>query len=170
MKYLIFCLFITTQALATQFSLPGSWNTGANWVEFIEVDGIVYTQTTERFVYPDGELSHTIQQSMKIQKSGAAVQTGTVDIFDSRGCSYADLPVKLQFRTKDVVSFLITSPRYKIVTITTGPTSGYYRPVYCDSPYPRGNPYICGREYVRPNQRRECRLVEYVQTPITLRR
>lgn len=168
MKILFCFLFLSTSAFA--FELAGTWDTDSNEVEFIEVDGTLYTQTTERFVFPDGELSHTIQQSFKIPKSTSTIQTGTVDIFDSRGCSYQNLDVKLQFQSEDVVNFLITYPRYKIVTITTGPTSGYYRPVYCNSPYPRGRPYICRREYVRPSQRQECRLVEYVKTPVTLRR
>ena len=168
MKYLFF-LLLSTQALASNFNLSGIWDTGNNSVEFISIDGTLYTQTTERFVFPDGSLSHTIQQSLKIPKSNTAIQSGTVDIFDSRGCSFPELPVKLEFQSADVVNFLITYPRYKVVTITTGPTEGYYRPRYCESPYSR-RPYICGREWVRPNQRQECRLVEYVQTPITLRR
>jgi hypothetical protein len=168
MKFILYLLFLSTSAHA--FDLAGTWDAGTKAVEFIEVEDTLYTQTTERFVFPDGELSHSIQQSFKIAKSTSRIQVGTVDIFDSRGCSFKDLEVKLQFQSADEVNFLITYPRYKIVTITTGPTSGHYRPVYCASPYPRGRPYVCGREYVRPSQRQECRLVEYVKTPVTLRR
>ncbi len=161
-------LLVSFTAHAGSFDLAGLWETGSNSVEFLEIENNLYTQTTEKFVFPDGDLSHSISQSFKIPKVSSATQSGTVDIYDSRGCSFTGLEVKLEFRNSNEVNFLITYPRYKIVTITTGPTSGHYRPIYCDSPY--GRLYVCGREYVRPNQRQECRLVEYVQTPVKLTR
>lgn len=176
-KTLFLLLSIPLSSWAIEHDLSGVWlssNANAdNPVEFISVDGVYHFYSQETYVFPNQEVSHTIDQSLKIMIEDSSAIVGSVDFYDSRGCSFKDLPVKGEFASADVVNFLVTVPRYKTVRITTGPTSGYYRPIYCTAPGRYGRPpyqYICDHEYVRPNVRVECRLLEYVEVPVQLKR
>lgn len=176
-KLLILLLTFPLTSWALDYDLSGVWISSSSSpdhpVEFIPVDGVFHYYSQETYVFPNREVSHTIDQSLKVISDNSPIIEGSVDFYDSRGCSFKDLPVKGEFAGKDVVNFLVTVPRYKTVRITTGPTSGYYRPIYCTAPGRYGRrpyQYICDHEYVRPNVRTECRLLEYVEVPVQLKR
>ncbi|WP_408096264.1 hypothetical protein ACJVC5_14590 [Peredibacter sp. HCB2-198] len=181
MKNILFTLvvgFISFSALAEDFDLRGLWmRTIAEPEErpltFIQVNGVYYTRSQERFVYPNGTLSHTIDQSVKLTVTPEGEVNGTVDFFDSRGCSYRNLPVTGEFQSADLIGFLMTVPRYRIVTITAGNHSRYQHPIYCDAHipyYPYRYRYICGYENRQLSVSRECQLIETVEVPVQLQR
>lgn len=181
MKTLLTILSVLTLSLsASAQSLEGQWAILGNeapeaLVRFISVDGNYFAHTKETVVFPNGNLSHTIDQSVKLSVKDGKIE-GTVDFFDSRGCSYRDYKVSGEFRSQDEASLVMTIPRYKLVTITTGPTGHYYydRPIYCwgrSHYYPyRSYRYICGYDQAIRSTRTECRLVDTVQVPVALGR
>ena len=180
MKTLLTILSVLTLSLsASAQSLEGQWAILGNeapeaLVRFVSVDGNFFSHTQESFVFPNGNLSHTIDQSVKLTVKNGKIE-GAVDFFDSRGCSYRDYKVSGEFRSGSEVAMVMTIPRYKLVTITTGPTGYYYdRPLYCwaRSPYYpyRSYRYICGYDQAVRSTRTECRLVDTVQVPVSLQR
>ncbi len=174
MKKLIpILLTLTSSAMAQEFDLAGNWvsTTSQDLLRFISMENNFHFSSQERFVFPNRTLSHTIDQHVVIPKSYARSIQGSVNFYDSRGCSFKNLPVKVYFETPEVVNVLMTVPRYVVQRISTGPVNGYYRPVYCTAPGRYGrtpHQYICGSEYVRPNVRVECRLLEHVELPVQL--
>ena len=181
MKNLILTLVIglvSLSVLAEDFDLRGQWlRSTATPVErpitFIQVKENYYARTQERFVFPNGSLSHTIDQSVKVTISPTGEVQGTVDFFDSRGCSYRNLNVTGEFQSADEVAFVMTVPRYKVVTITAGNHSRYQHPIYCDAHtpyYPYSYRYICGYENRQLSVSRECQLIETVDVPVQLQR
>src|SRR5690606_25959208 len=166
-------LLISFSAFA---SIEGLWQVldhQESKVRFIEVDSTYYSHTQEKFVYPDGNLSHTIDQSVKLTVTEGKVR-GSVDFFDSRGCSYQGYEVAGKLTSENSLSLLMTVPRYRLVKITTGSIgSSYQRPRYCwrHSPhYPyQSYRYICGYEN-NTSTRTECRLEGTVQVPVALKK
>lgn len=161
-------------ALASDLSgLWGRTNRGHDEkpLNFILVDGAYRYTSQERFVFENGELSHTIDQSVKMTKSDSSALTGTVDFYDSRGCSFKNLAVKAEFQNEDLINILMTVPRYKHVTISAGPHGRRRYPVYCWDYY--GQRYTCGYDWRTLPPRSvttECRLLEYVEVPVQLER
>lgn len=148
--------FITVYdlALAESFDLRGSWmrtnaQEGEKPIQFIQVGEIVRSYSQERFVFPDGRLSYTIDQSVKIQVAEGHVLQGTVDFYDSRGCSFKDLAVVVDIQSYNTINVLMTVPRYKFVTISQAPANRWERPTVL---------------------RTECRVLEYVDVPVQLYR
>lgn len=180
MKTLLLTLLVLVSTSAFAFNLEGQWGIQGNEYEegavrFMSVDGASFAHTQESFVFPNGNLSHTIDQSVKVTVSPEGKIEGTVDFYDSRGCSYKDYKVSGEFRSNDEVNFVMTIPRYKIVQITVGHAGYYYdRPLFCwarSAYYPyQSYRYICGREQAHRSTRQECRLVETVQVPVSLLR
>lgn len=141
---LLTSFFTIYNAFANTYDLSGIWlraggTTDEKPVHFVPVNGNYHYYGQERFVYPYGRLSHTIDQAVTLPMSGGDTLTGTVDFYDSRGCSFKALPVIAEFQGPDVVNLLMTVPRYQYVRITTG-----------------------------SNDRYECRLLEKVQVPVQL--
>ena len=174
-KVLLILLTLTSSAFAQEFDLSGNWITANSqgFLRFISMENDYHYSSQEKFVFPNRTLSHTIDQHVVIPKIDARSIQGRVDFYDSRGCSFKNLPVKIYFQTPEVVNVLMTVPRYVVQRISTGPVNGYYRPVYCTAPGRYGRTpyqYICGSEYVRPNVRVECRLLEHVEIPVQLER
>lgn len=174
-KILLLLLTLTSSALAQDFNLSGDWisTNSHHSLKFILVGNTYHLSSQERFVYPNRSLSHTIDQHLKVPRLHTRSIKGSVDFYDSRGCSFKDLPVKIYFESPDVVNVLMTVPRYVVQKITTGPVDGYYRPRYCTAPGRYGRPsyqYICSSEYVRPSVRVECRLLEHIEIPVQLER
>lgn len=171
-----YCMIGTPQILHAQ-TLSGEWvnlsSNNYNTVHLIDIDGKSYLNTHQDYIYPNGELAYRVDQAAQLKQDGERV-TGNISYYDSRGCSFTDLPIRGQVREDngvEVLELLVTTPRYRTVTITTGNHRGYYRPIYCEVPrrYHRApQRYICGHEYVRPSQRRECRLIETVEVAIKL--
>lgn len=133
-------------AIAGTYDLSGSWMKAGGTsderpVHFVPVNGKYHYYGQERFVFPYGRLSHTIDQSVNLPMTGGETLTGTVDFYDSRGCSFKALPVIAEFQGPNVVNLLMTVPRYQYVRITTG-----------------------------RNVRHECRLLEKVEVPVQLYR
>lgn len=161
-----------TSAFAQELS--GTWRktdgSESKPVQFIKVNGQYYFHGQERFVYPDGQLSHTIDQSLKITAFDEVSFKGTVDFFDSRGCVYKNLPVVGEFQNEDLINVLMTVPRYKVVTITTSRNDPYERPRYCPLPYPRHGYYVCGVQQEVISRRTECQLLENIEVPVQLER
>lgn len=169
-------LLVSFSTLATDFNLRGLWSNPTAGpeekpVRFIQVDGVYHAHTQERFVYPNGQLAYTIDQAVKVTVGPEGKVAGTVDFYDSRGCSFHDYKVKGEFQHEDAVGLLMTVPRYKMVTITAG--NHYRRPMYCVSTspyYPYVYRYICGYDQGHLSITRECQLVDKVQVPVELER
>lgn len=176
MKTIIITCLVFLSPLALAADLSGLWEkTFSERVErpvhFILVDGFYRTSSQERFVFESGELSHTINQHVKITPAESELLSGTVDFYDSRGCSFTKLPVKVEFQNEDLVNILMTVPRYKYVTISSGPAGRRRYPVYCTDYY--GRSYICSYEWRRlppRSVRSECQVLEYVEVPVQLER
>lgn len=133
-------------AFAGQYDLAGTWMRAGGTADekpvlFVPVNGQYHYYSQERFVFPYGRLSHTIDQAVTLPVSGTEILRGTVDFYDSRGCSFKAYEVVAQFQGPHVVNILMTVPRYKYVTITTN-----------------------------TSVRHECRLLEKVQVPVQLYR
>lgn len=148
--------FITVYdfALAESFDLRGSWmranaQEGEKPVQFLKVGDTFRSYTQERHVFENGRLSHTIDQSVKIKDSGESTLEGTVDFYDSRGCSFKDLKVIVDVQSFNTINVLMTVPRYKYVTISRTPDNRWERPTVL---------------------RTECRVLEYVEVPVQLYR
>lgn len=136
-----------TQGHASEtFDLRGAWYRTDGYyterpVEFILLKDYYYTETTEVFYYPGRRGSYSIKQSIKLRKD---TLEGTVTFFDSRGCSFRNLPVLGEVQGPNAVGFLITVPRYKFRTVTKASTGEVLR--------------------------NECRILEYVEVPVRLNR
>jgi len=168
----LFIMIFSFALLASDFTLNGTWfnvsDTNSKPIRFIKMGDVFHFTGQERFVYQNGTLSHTIDQTVKLKINGSQTITGTVDVFDSRGCSYKGLPVQGEIQSDNEVALLLTYPRYRVVKITFGPKDPYYRNVYCTNYY--GYRYVCGRERIGPNTRTECELVEKVEVPVLIKR
>lgn len=144
-----FALFITLftvydLAFAQSYDLSGTWmraggTSDEKLIQFVPVKGKYHYYGQERFVFPYGRLSHTIDQAVSFPMTGGDTLDGTVDFYDSRGCSFKGLPVVAEFQGPNVVNLLMTVPRYQYVRITQG-----------------------------SNVRYECRLLENVEVPVQL--
>lgn len=120
-KILLLLLTLTSSALAQDFNLSGDWisTNSHHSLKFILVGNTYHLSSQERFVYPNRSLSHTIDQHLKVPRLHTRSIKGSVDFYDSRGCSFKDLPVKIYFESPDVVNVLMTVPRYVVQKITT---------------------------------------------------
>lgn len=170
----IFTLLISFSVFSAVASdLSGQWinlqDYSAKPVTFIKIKDHFFFHSQEKFVFPDGRLSHTIDQSVKIKVSSEDTLLGTVDFYDSRGCSFNDYDVVVQFQRDDLANILMTVPRYKFVT-TTVSNQQYDRPRYCKDPRNPNRIYICGREPVVISRTSECRLMEKVEVPVQLQK
>lgn len=165
-KSLLFLsLIFSTGAFATE--LAGKWRntTDGSIISFLSVNQSVYQYSSQKFTYPNGSVAYTIDQAVTLPSTGEDKLEGTVDFYDSRGCSFKDLPVIVEFQDARTVNVLMTVPRYKFQTITTG--EPYYRPRYCQGPY---GTYICGSTRVNPSVSHSCRVLEYVDVPVELKK
>ena len=153
-------LFISLSSFAeTSFDLSGMWlRSGATSderpLQFILINKQYHYHGTERFIFEDGRPSHTIEQNVKLSRVSEDVLEGSVDFFDSRGCSFKGLPVKAQFMNENTVNVLMTVPRYKHVTVTRSRDGDRY--------YPHRRVIISSHT--------ECRLLEHVEVPVQLLR
>lgn len=177
MKTIIFTsLLLVISQFASASDLSGHWNRsnrshGEKPVHFIFVDGFFRSTSQERFVFENGRLSHTIDQSVKLKVKEDQTIEGTVDFYDSRGCSFKNLAVKGEFQNEDLLNILMTVPRYKFRTITTRPSGQVRVPVYCRDYYNRR--YLCGYRWQnRPatSVRHDCQVLDYVEVPVQLER
>ncbi len=177
MKTIIFTsLLLVISNIAAASDLSGRWNRSnrdhhEKPINFIFIDGAYRSNSQERFVFENGRLSHTIDQSVKLIAKDDYTLEGTVDFYDSRGCSFKNLSVKAEFQNEDLVNILMTVPRYKYRTITTRPSGHVRVPVYCRDYY--NHRYVCGyRSAPRApvSVRHECQLLEYVEVPVQLER
>ncbi len=142
----LFITFFTVYnfALATSYDLSGTWMRagGTSYerpINFVPVRGQYRYYGKERFVLPFGGLSHTIDQAVSLPMTGKEILNGTVNFYDSRGCSFKNYSVLAEFHGPNVVNLLMTVPRYQYTRITRG-----------------------------QNVRYECRLLEKVEVPVQL--
>ena len=145
MKLLGIFLFLGTTSVFAG-DLSGRWRNSQDGtvVNFIKINGSYKQHSSARYNYPGGRLAYTIDQAISIPVSDDSWQEGEVAFFDSRGCSFKNLPVTVEFQSSRKVNFLLTVPRYKFQTITTG-------------------------ERFRPRSvRHTCRVLEYVEVPVEL--
>lgn len=141
-------------ALAASFDLRGSWirsnaQEGERPIQFIKIADTYRSHSQERFVFENGRLSHTIDQSVKIQNSEGTELKGTVDFYDSRGCSFKNLNVLIDIQNDQTINVLMTVPRYKFLTYTRTPANRWERPTVI---------------------RTECKVLEYVEVAVQLYR
>lgn len=121
--FAVFFALLTVYNLAQageSFDLRGSWmrtnaQEGERAIQFIAIGETFRAQTQERFVYQNGRLSHTIDQSVKIFKSQGNELHGVVDFYDSRGCTFKGLDVLVDIQNYYVVNVLMTVPRYQVI-------------------------------------------------------
>lgn len=145
----LFAVFITLftvydLAFASGYDLSGTWmraggSSDERPVNFVPVSGKYRYYGQERFVFPYGRVSHTIDQAVSLPVTGEEILEGTVDFYDSRGCSFKGYSVVAEFQGPNVVNLLMTVPRYQYVRITQG-----------------------------SSVRHECRLLEKVEVPVQL--
>ena len=133
-------------AFASTYDLSGTWlraggNSDDRPINFVRVGGKYRYHGQERYFFPYGRLSHTIDQSVSLNFTGEDTLSGTVDFYDSRGCSFKAYVVLAEFQGPNVVNLLMTVPRYQYVRITQG-----------------------------ANVRYECRLLETVEVPVQIYR
>jgi hypothetical protein len=168
--FLIILSFLSLNVLAKDLS--GVWYDASEPhgkpIRFIKFKDTFQFTGKEKFVFENGSFSHSIDQTVKLKFISENEIEGSIDVFDSRGCTFKNLPAVGEFQNDREVSFILTYPRYNVVKITTGPTNPYYRNVYCTNSY--GYQYICGRERVKPSVRYECKLIENVEVPVLIRR
>lgn len=146
---LILSLLLSTAIAAETFDLRGAWyRLGDHYwekpVEFILVNGEYRTQSREKFFNRYGQLLYTIDQAVKLTEKAPGKFQGSVDFYDSRGCSFKALPVSGEAQDLNSVGFLMTVPRYKFRTVTKVTTG----------------------EVIRT----ECVVLETVESPVTLYR
>jgi len=139
---------------AESFDLRGSWmRTNAQEdekaIQFIQIGETYRAHSQERFVFENGRLSHTIDQSVKIQRAEGTELHGKVDFYDSRGCSFKGLDVLIDIQNERTINVLMTVPRYKFVTYSRAPENRWERPTVF---------------------RTECRVLEYVEVAVQLYR
>lgn len=176
MKTIIFTTFLLISNMTLASDLSGLWNRtnrghGEKPINFIFIDGAYRSNSQERFIFENGRLSHTIDQSVKLVTKDEFTLEGTVDFYDSRGCSFKNLSVKAEFQNEDLVNILMTVPRYQYKTITTRPSGQVRVPVYCHDYYQRR--YVCGYRWENrapTSVRHECQLLDYVEVPVQLER
>ncbi len=163
---------ISVSSFGSDYSLSGVWynvaDTHAKPIRFIKIGDTFHFNGQEKFLNENGTLAYTIDQTVKLQLTAEGTISGSIDVFDSRGCSYKNLPAVGEFTESKEVNLLLTYPRYRVVKITVGPRQPYYRNVYCESPY--GYRYVCGRERVNTHTRTECELLEKVEVPVQIRK
>jgi hypothetical protein len=171
---LFILLGLSTATFAMNYSLKGKWRLeGERFSKpliFMEFDGVTHEYTQQKFVNPNGTLQYTIDQALKLVPSSDGGYEGTVDFYDSRGCSFTDLPVIVSFISKEAVNVLMTVPRYKVLKITTGHSSSYDGPLYCQGVNPYPYRYVCGRQSDLKSTRTECELLETIEVPVRLNR
>jgi hypothetical protein len=141
-------------ALAGSVDLRGSWirsnaQEGEKPIQFIQIANTYRAQSQERFVFDNGRLSHTIDQSVKILITEGPTLNGTVDFYDSRGCSFKNLAVVVEVQNEQTINVLMTVPRYKFRTVSRDPVNRWERPTVI---------------------RTECRVLEYVEVAVQLYR
>lgn len=117
MMNLIILLFSATLFANSFFDLSGKWfssrQDNGNMIEFIKVRDSYHFHSQEKFVDREGRRLYTIDQSVKIEAGSGPVLTGTVDFYDSRGCTFKGLSVVVEFQHLNVANILMTVPRYR---------------------------------------------------------
>lgn len=147
MKTIITLLLVSTSAFA--HDLAGRWvNTeDGTVVSFLKIGGEIRQRNTSFYKDQWGRIEYTIEQQLTLPVTGAKRVEGKVTFFDSRGCSFKDLPVVAEFQNESLLNVLVTVPRYKFQTITESRD-----------------------RYSRPSVRYNCRVLEYVEVPVELER
>lgn len=174
---LIFLFIITYLPIANSnvFSdLSGEWysNNGQNDpISLVTVDGTTYFHGETKYLYPDGRLAYIGTQSSKLNLSadGSSI-VGTIDFFDSRGCSYTNMAIRGNLTGGDTLHLVVDIPRYSYVRITRSRRARRRMPRYCytNMPYPRR--YICGSQWEEISVKYECRLLNTIKSTVILRR
>lgn len=175
MNFFIFLCLISSSFASVFTDLQGNWLRSGSApderpVVFIKVNGNYYFHGQDKYVFENGKLSHTIDQSVKVTMISDNFFEGTVDFFDSRGCTYKALKVVGEFVQNDVVNVLMTVPRYKVVTRTVTRNDSRERPRFCPVPYPGRGYYVCGTEREVISRTTSCELLETVEVPVQLLR
>lgn len=147
MKSVIALLLVSTSAFA--YDLSGRWvNTeDGTVVYFLKIGNEFRQRNSSSYNDQWGRLDYTIDQQITLPVTTAGRVEGKVSFFDSRGCSFRDLPVVFEFQNETSVNALVTVPRYKFRTITESRD-----------------------RYSRPAVRHSCRVLEYVEVPVELSR
>lgn len=140
-------------AFAGVVDLQGYWirtnaQPGERPIQFIRIADSYRAQSQEKF-FEYGRLSYTIDQSVKLPVSAASSFQGTVDFYDSRGCTFKALPVVVEVQNEFTINVLMTVPRYKFLTYTREPSNRWERPTVI---------------------RKECKVLEYVESAVQLYR
>lgn len=174
MKTLTLCLALAASlsSFAQSIVMEGKWRLESDRFSkplvFMEIDNVTHEYSQEKFMNPNGTLAYTIDQAVKLIPSETGGYEGSVDFFDSRGCSYRDLAIKVEFTSPNGANILMTVPRYKVKKITTGHSSRYDGPLFCQGANPYPYRYVCGRQSDLRSTRTECELVETVEIPVRL--
>lgn len=145
MKLLLIGFLLPTLALAAD--LTGRWrNTGdGTVVNFLRVGGQIHQYNSSNYTDQWGRLQYKIDQRLTLPATGEERLSGVASFYDSRGCSFKDLPVTLEFQSDVTINVLMTVPRYKFQTLTERRD-----------------------RYSPPTVRTRCRILEYVEVPVEL--
>jgi hypothetical protein len=158
-------LSLTALALSAEANeLGGLWqdsDTGST-IRFVSVKGMDRFTSTQKFVHPNGNYLYSTTKILQVPRTGKNSRMGSISYYDSRGCSFENLPVNVEFQTDDEVNLLITTPRYKFQTLTTT------RDEYNTCRTAAGYYYRCGRP--RPTVSHRCKILDYIQEPFALSR
>lgn len=174
---LIILLFINYLPIANSSvskDLSGEWysNNGHEYpFNLVTVGGTTYNHGETKYVYPDGRLAYIGTQSSKLNLSGDGSSiVGTSDFFDSRGCSYTNMPITGTLRDEDTIHLVIDIPRYAYVTTTRSRRVRRHMPTYCYTNTPYRRRYICGTRWQTTSVKYECRLLNVIKSTEILRR
>lgn len=151
----LLCVAMSLSFSAMAYDLKGHWMHSTakpddQVINFIFINNMYRAYVKEEIINRNGSPSHTIEQSLRIFPVNENSLRGELDIFDSRGCSFKNYEVTVEFESADRANFLMTLPRYKIVTYTSGSTT---------SNYPRTS---------TGHSRSECVLVDTIEVPVQL--
>lgn len=152
-------VFMTSSSWA-MLELQGKWQIVSAKpdvapMNFIRIRDGHHAYLKDEVLQNDGRISHTVEQSFTahVNFSDWSI-SGQMDYFDSRGCAFENLEFEGEFQTADEVNLLITYPRYRILTITSGDQT---------SNRPHRYPPTTHTQI-------QCELVDHIQIPIQLKR
>lgn len=177
LKFLTVILITKFSYSLSEINLNGWWvnSTNQQLVNLVNVDGVIHIHNETKYIYPNGNLSHTLIQSSKIQHiSKDNSFDGHISYFDSRGCSYEELQLRVEIWDENTLNIVYEVPLYQYVKTTKSRKPRNYRHHYCTAHYPyltyRANHFCSLNERDLITVKSECRLINIVEKTVQLTR
>jgi hypothetical protein len=96
--------------------LAGKWlNTSDRSVmNFTRIGRDYNEHTTVQYSYPNGLPAYTFAKVLTAHQTSENSLKGKIDFVDSRGCSFRQYPVTLEFKDNNLIHVQMTVPHYQI--------------------------------------------------------